>query len=87
LLTAINKKREINIIELPLNASGPKRVLNSICSLLKIILMVIKILVGAYQKIGLTISINKIDLTQFKGRDIIEDGSKTENRLVIIIFS
>lgn len=42
---------------------------------------------GVAQKIGVMIKMIRTELNQFKGRNITEDvGSKTENRLDIIIF-
>jgi hypothetical protein len=43
--------------------------------------------VGTSQNIGVNIKINTIALVQFKGAPIEVAGSKTENKLVIIIFS
>jgi hypothetical protein len=87
LFIAININKEINIKELPLNDSGPISTLNSLCSFIKILLIKINLLLGVSQNIGVIIIINIIALPQFKGRLKIEEGSKTENRLVIIIFN
>jgi hypothetical protein len=65
---------------------GPRRVLNSLWSLAKIAFRIKNVLFGDTQKMGVKIKINKIALAQLRGRLNIEDGSKTENKLVIIIF-
>jgi len=86
LFIAIKINKEINIKELPLKDSGPISTLNSLCSFIKILLIKISLLFGVNQNIGVIMIINIIALPQFKGRLKIEEGSKTENKLVIIIF-
>lgn len=77
-------KREIKIVELPLKASGPRRVLNSMWSFIVNILSIKFILFGTTQKIGVSAT-NKINaLIQLIENEKAAEGSKTENKLVII---
>lgn len=88
LLVKINKKPEMKIVVDPLNADGPRRVLNSVCSFLVIVFITIVDLLLIAQKEGKIILIMVSDLSQLRGRLIIEDeGSNTEKRFVIIIFN
>jgi hypothetical protein len=77
----------INKIVLPEKASVPRRVLNSACNFLVIDVIIILVLLGTNQKTGVIIIVNNIALAQFNGREILEEGSKTENKFVIIIFN
>lgn len=77
----------INIIVLPENALGPKRVLNSMWSLFVASLNKIRFLLGTNQKDGVKITIKTNTETQFKETPKIADGSNTEKRLVIIFSS
>lgn len=75
------------MIELPLNEVGPNRVLNSKCSLFIIKLKKKLNLIGVIQNLGRIIIIKTIELTQLKENEKTEDeGSNTENKLVIIMF-
>jgi len=84
LLIKINIKRAINGSALPSDDVGPRSVLNSWNSLLVIKLMEIIILLGIDQKIGIIINIIITDLIQLAEIKIEDEGSNTENRLVII---
>jgi hypothetical protein len=50
-------------------------------------LSIITILVGVAQNKGVKMVIKMTALIQFNGIKIVEEGSNTENKLVIIIFS
>lgn len=76
--------KEINRIELPAIDEGPKRVLNSECSFETIKFKIKLILVGTFQYIGIRIAIKIIELTQLREIKIVEAGSNTEKRFVII---
>jgi hypothetical protein len=82
----MNKNRATKGSLLPVNDVVPKRFLNSMYNLFVIMLIIIIIFVGTTQNIGEIISIKIIVLTQFNGVLINDEGSNTENRLVIIIF-
>lgn len=87
LLTKININTLIIKIVLPLNEEGPKRVLNSSCNLFITEHKTIKNLFGINQYVGIKIKENKIELAQLSGKFIEDEGSNTENKLVIIIFN
>jgi len=86
LLIKIKIKRATKGVEDPLNDVGPSNVLNSSWSLLIIDLSTKKNLFGVIQKIGVNKVKKIIELIQLNGIFIIAVGSKTENKLVIIIF-
>jgi hypothetical protein len=65
LFIKINKKIATKIVELPMNDVGPKRVLNSPCSLFITIFIEIENFLGITQNDGIRMIINKIDLIQF----------------------
>src|SRR5580698_996090 len=84
LFSKIKKKMAMKRLVVPLNEDGPRRVLNSWCSLLKIEKMAIDDLVGEGQYRGVN-TIKKINaLIQLRGSQKEDEGSKTENRLVTI---
>jgi hypothetical protein len=87
LLIIIKINRAAKGSVLPTNDVGPIKVLNSLWILFAIKLIVIKILVGVAQYKGVKIATKIKDLAQFKDTPIIDEGSNTENRLVIIIFN
>jgi len=87
LFTTMNINKEINIIDPPLEEKGPKRVLNSLWSFSNPMLSIITILVGVAQNKGVKMVIKMTALIQFNGIKIVEEGSNTENKLVIIIFN
>lgn len=87
LFNKININREMNGTVLPTNAEGPNSILNSSWSFLYILLISIKNLFGVTQNIGIKITRMAVDLIQFKDKKIIDEGSNTENKLVIIIFN
>ena len=77
----------MNRREDPLNEVGPRRVLNSEWSLLIILFTRIDDLLLTTQNEGIIITSIIIALNQLSGNPRVEDeGSKTENRFVIIIF-
>jgi len=71
---------------LPLKASGPRRVLNSEWSFKVMLFKIIEDFVGIIQNIGVNMIIIIRALVQLI--DILNEaeGSKTENKLVIIMF-
>jgi hypothetical protein len=85
LLNKIRENNEINIKELPGCPVGPKSVLNSLCKVKRILFQTNEYRDGINQKaVGINVS-PKIVLIQFKERFItLVEGSKTENRFVII---
>jgi len=70
-----------------LNEEGPNKVLNSLNNLKVIVLRRRKIFVGVAQYKGSKAIRIISELVQFKGILNEEEGSNTENRLVIISFS
>jgi hypothetical protein len=86
LFTTIKINRAINIRDLPTNAEGPKSVLNSLCRVFITASNGKKFFCGVAQYKGEIIIIKIVALIQFSGAFIKDDGSKTENKLVIIIF-
>jgi len=76
--------KEIKIKEDPWKEETPKRVLNSLWSLIRIDFIKIENLFGKNQNTGIKNITIKIDLNQFEGRLKLAEGSKTLNKLVII---
>jgi hypothetical protein len=71
-----------------LKADGPKRFLNSECRVTHTYVINKVILLGINQNVGVNKIRNIIDLIQFMDEfNKDEDGSNTENKLVIIIFN
>jgi len=87
LFIRININKEINGIVLPTDEWGPSSILNSSWSFLQILKVNKKNLLGVTQNIGVKIIKIINDLIQFKDTKIIDEGSNTENKLVIIIFN
>lgn len=78
-----NKETKINVD--PLAPIGPNNVLNSLCSVIKILFQKIWYREGINQNIEGIIKIPKKVLNQFKERlKMLDEGSKTENKFVII---
>jgi len=86
LFIIINKNTLIKINVLPSNEVGPNNVLNSECILFNRLLIIIVLFEGISQNKGATIIIKIKDLDQFLINTIEEEGSNTENRLVIIFI-
>jgi hypothetical protein len=85
LFNKINVNRVINMIVRPLILVPPKSSLNSLWSVDVRLTINIFFLFGTNQKMGVAINRRNVALIQFSGREINEDGSKLENRFVIII--
>jgi len=85
LLNKIRENIEIKIKVLPTDPLGPSRVLNSLYNVIKIKFQKILIRDGRSQKeTGISIKPIKV-LSQFKEKlKILVEGSKTENKFVII---
>lgn len=85
LLNIINENKEIKIKVLPLWELGPSKGLNSLCKVSKILFQIILYREGISQyKEGINKSPTIVD-NQFNDKlKILEEGSNTENKLVII---
>lgn len=84
LLIKINTKSEIKITEEPWLEDGPKSILNSKWSFLRVETKNSENFLGINQNTGRQkTNINK-DLNQFNDRFKLAAGSKTENKFVII---
>jgi len=84
-LNKINKNKEIKIKDLPIFPEGDNNVLNSLCKVKKIKFQKIEIREGKIQNNRGINSSPIDDLIQLIERLKIEvEGSKTENKLVII---
>lgn len=85
LLNSTIENSEIKINVLPLWLVFPNRVVNSLCSVFKILFHIIWYRDGMSQNIEGIISSPRKVLNQFKDSlKILEEGSNTENRLAII---
>lgn len=77
--------KEINIKVVPLKLLGPINILNSWCKVIKILFQKIFNREGRNQKIIGKNKIPKKELIQFKDKlKILVDGSKIENKFIII---
>lgn len=82
----IKKNSEINIKVDPLNLLIPNSVLNSLCKVIKILFHINEIREWKIQNIGGKNNIPNNVLNQFKDKfKIFVEGSKIENRFIIII--
>ncbi len=78
-------KRDKNIKVVPLNLEIPKRVLNSLCKVEKILFQNMNIRLGMNQNIIGKNKIPKKVLNQFSEKlKILVEGSKIENKFIII---
>lgn len=84
MLIRINKNKEIKINEEPWREEGPNSVLNSWWSFVIEEFIATENFLGSNQNTGREKEIISSDLSQFKGRLKLAEGSKTEKRLVII---
>jgi hypothetical protein len=85
LLNKIKVKRDKNINVVPLNLEIPKRVLNSLCKVEKILFQNINTRVGINQNIVGKNKIPRNVLNQFNEKlKIFVEGSKIENKFIII---
>lgn len=84
LFIKIKINKAINMKEEPWREEGPKSVLNSEWSLFKMEERRAENFLGANQKEGIINIRNKTDLNQFKEILKFAEGSKTENKFVII---